>query len=306
MRVMDMHGRMAGDGGQRFLQACPHPFFVGCKVGFLQRTRIDARQARHGEVDADQVPGMRVPQLRRDDGAPVAAGRGEFFVVEAGHELHPQLSHARRAHAGAAQRLGETIARQGGHDDIEGIRGIAAMRRRIRQRPDRVLPVPERPRPAVSEDERHRFHAGRPLALCMDEVDGHAVDDGPELREAVDGGLLGAPIVVVGPVLDHGLKPAALDPVGPLVVAEIVSPARAAQATTYVLEQDLGDVDLEWRDVHVRMLLHPVPCIEISNHFSPDSRRYLRAEKRSVARCLVKIPLSRGFFGRSVAPWGPR
>jgi len=37
----------------------------------------------------------------------------------------------------------------------------------------------------------------------------------------------------------------------------------------------------------------------------PIRDRYLRAEKRAIARCLVKTPLSRVFFGRSMSPWGP-
>ena len=81
---------------------------------------------------------------------------------------------------------------------MEGVCGIATVLGGVYQRVDHLVKLDDGPRPAVSDDQRHRLWM---WALAVDEVDGETVNSGLELREAVEVSLPGAPVVVVQPVV---------------------------------------------------------------------------------------------------------
>ena len=102
-----------------------------------------------------------------------------------------------RVEAGLLRLVGEAVARERGDDDVEGVRRIAAMARRVRERADHLVHLVEAARPAVGEDQGQRCFAS---ALDVDEVNPVSVDLSAEVREAVELTFLRTPVELVSPV----------------------------------------------------------------------------------------------------------
>ncbi len=144
---------------------------------------------------------------RGDLGAPVAALGAVAGVAEPAHQLVPGVGDLLGPPARPAGLAAEAVAGQRRADHVESVRGVAAVRRRIGERPDDLAELDDRARPAVRDDQRQRVLAGR---ADVQEVDVQAVDLGAELREAVQPGLGRPPVVAVQPVLAQfaGVRPA--------------------------------------------------------------------------------------------------
>ena len=161
---------------------------------------------------ADQTLDRLAAHQVRDEGAHVAALGDVAGVAEAVHQLRPRACGA----AGVPAELGrlgrEAVAGQGRQHEVEGVLGVATVRRRVGQRADRLEQLDDRAGPAVRHDQRQRVLV---LGLDVDEVDVHPVDLGRELRQRVEPCLGLAPVVVGRPVarqlLDrrqlHALRP---------------------------------------------------------------------------------------------------
>jgi len=80
---------------------------------------------------------------------------------------------------------------------VERAGRVAGMRGRVGQRAENPLELKERPGPAVRHDQRYRVRVRR---ADVQEVHIEAVDPGGELRDPVQAGLRGPPVVAVGPV----------------------------------------------------------------------------------------------------------
>jgi hypothetical protein len=81
---------------------------------------------------------------------------------------------------------------------VEGIRGVAAVRSGVGQRPDDVEELGDRAGPAVGEDQGGGCGLRR---ANVEEVDVDAVDGGQELGVLVDARLEAVPVVLLAPVL---------------------------------------------------------------------------------------------------------
>jgi hypothetical protein len=102
-----------------------------------------------------------------------------------------------------AGRAGKGEARQRGHDHIEGIRTIATETLRMGQAVNELPEVPERPRPSVRQDNRHRI---RTRPALVHEMHPEPVDIGDVVPLAIQLRFLGSPIEAVPPVVDERLQ----------------------------------------------------------------------------------------------------
>ena len=191
------------------------------------------------------VLGVGERELRRHDGAPVAALRAVAVVAERGHELGPRARDAPGVPAALGRRARERVpgnrrARR------RGTRRPGRRRaRRVGERPDHVEELDERARPAVREDERERVGLGR---ARVEEVHAGAVDLGEEVVELVEARLASAPVVVVAPVGDELLQVAALGAVVPARVGDLLREAGAPSRSRRSSRTRVGDVDAERLD----------------------------------------------------------
>ena len=154
---------------------------------------------------ADQLLGVLVRELRGDRRAPVTAVHGEGSVAEdVAHQSHPQRRGGAHRDAGLRQRARQRVSRQRGHDHVEGVGRIAAVRLRIAQRTDHAVEVPERPRPAMRQHQRQRV---RRRAPGMDVVDRHVVEHDAVVLPLIERILERSEIELVAPVGEGLLHP---------------------------------------------------------------------------------------------------
>ena len=152
---------------------------------------------RHVGVDAEQLRRRLVTHGVGDLGAPVAALSDVPGVAEPPHQGDPRIGDANRSPAGRGRLARVAVPGHRRHDHVERVRGIAAVRGRIAERPEDVEHLEDRTRPAVRDDQRQRVRVRR---LDLDEVDVDPVDLGDELRHRVQSLLDPSEVVVAGPV----------------------------------------------------------------------------------------------------------
>ena len=211
-----------------------------------------ARHRQEVDVDADELVGVRGAQVRRHEGAPVTALRGEARVAEhVGHERGEEVGHLRHAEARLVRLERERVARQRRRDDGERVSRIAAEARRIGQHRDQPPEFDDRARPAVREQQRHR---ARPHPGLVDEVQVDAAQRHGELPARVELHLLRAPVVAVAPVADERLHVGEVGAVAPRLAGDLVGPAHARQARAQVVEHGVGHADGERAGRHGRRL----------------------------------------------------
>ena len=129
LRLGALQGRIGRLGGEEVLQSCGYGRLVGVIVFGRRRAAAEQVQRQHHrEVHAHHAGRIAMPQIGRDQRAPVGAVRGESRIAQLFHELHPKSGSAPEIDAGLTQRRGESIARQRRHHHVEGIRRIAAVR----------------------------------------------------------------------------------------------------------------------------------------------------------------------------------
>ena len=97
----------------------------------------------------------RAAEVGRDEGAEVPALRAVALVAEAAHQRDPGRRRALRAPAPVLQRGREPEPRERRDDQVEGDRGIGAVRPRVGQRADQVGELDDRARPSVGQDQRY-------------------------------------------------------------------------------------------------------------------------------------------------------
>jgi hypothetical protein len=194
------------------------------------------------DVDAVQLAGVFVAELAGDDPADVAAPGGVLLIAQGlGHQGVPEVGDLPEVDVReAGERAGETEAGQGRHDDVEGVGRVAAERRRVGERVDDLRPVPERPRPAVGEDQRDRVRAAAGFAHEVHRDTGHA---DLVVVVGVDGGLGLAPVVAVPPVSHQPTQIAGRNPVGPVLVAFVQRRTGQGETGAQVIEDRVGHPD---------------------------------------------------------------
>ncbi len=218
--------------------------------------------------------------------APVAALRAEPLVAKLPHQPHPEGGDGLGVHAALTGVVGEAVAGQRRRDDVEGVGGVAAVARGVRQWPNDLVHLEEGAGPAVGDHQRHGVGT---LALDVDEVDAETVDVGLELRKLVEHPLVGAPVVDVAPVLAQLLDISEVRAVVPARSRNLVGPARLFEAALQVGQVLIGDVDGERRDRHGSLLQAGVVDVR-SRRLAPDRLEHAgMLERRPVAAADVEV-----------------
>ena len=204
-------------------------------------------------MDPDQRVGVVETEQRGHVRAPVASGGGEAVVTQLTHECGEHRRHHARSHAASARDVGEAVARERRHHDVERVGGVVAERTRVGQTGDDVLVLVVRARPAVAqhEGERRRSDTGLVHEVQSELREPGRVDRRAELRERVELALARPPVEPVGPVLDELLQEAERCAVVPARVVDLVGPAGACDRRVQVVEVGVGHCDAERCDSHV-------------------------------------------------------
>jgi hypothetical protein len=121
---------------------------------------------------------------------------------------------------------------------VKRIRGLAAMRRRMGERLNHLVKFDDRTRPAVGDDQRHRFRMRR---ADVQEVDVELVNPGLELGEAIEASLALAPIICLGPVVADILDPLQRRALTPVADQFGFRPARPAQPRLQIVQHVVAD-----------------------------------------------------------------
>ncbi len=209
-------------------------------VGALRRNRHHGVKVNRGE------PGRtHRAQRRRHRRSPVTALGDVALVAEPAHQFRPHFGDARDVAAGAGRLVGKAVAGQRGRDDVERVRGRAAVRDRVGERTDDLVELDHRAGPTVRHDQRHRARVRR---AHVQEVNAQPVDLGAVLAERVQHRLAAAPVVIGAPVVDecaHAVERCALRPV---VDRLAIGPARGGEPAAKVVEIGFADVQREGMD----------------------------------------------------------
>ena len=169
---------------------------------------------------------------------------------------------------------------------MEGILGAAAVRGRVRQRPDGVEQLDHGAGPAVGHDQRQRVLVRRP---DVDEVDVHAIDLADELRQRVQARLDPPEVVLVQPVTRERLQRLQLDTLRPVGDELLARPTCRADACAQVVELLFGNVDVEGADLGG--CLCRGAHVDLLSSFADRSGERLQRVRTGCARCR---PWSRG------------
>lgn len=129
---------------------------------------------------------------------------------------------------------------------MEGIISRAAMRRRIRERPDDIKQLEDRTWPAVGHDQRQRvFMTG----ADMDEMDVQSIDGGEKLRKCIQPALRLPPVIGRLPVAHQLLQPVGLNALRTIHDGFAVGPAGLGKTPPEICKRRLGDLNLERSDL---------------------------------------------------------
>jgi hypothetical protein len=140
--------------------------------------------------------------------------------------------------------LREPIARDRGHDDIEGRAGDA-MCRRVGQEWHQRQVLDEVARPAMRQDQGDPATTARTL---VHEVDTDTVDVRAVVRETVQVALVRTPVVFVSPVVDEPLEISEVRPLLPCTARRRRGPACRRQAPLQLAECLVADLNREGLD----------------------------------------------------------
>ena len=122
----------------------------------VRRVAGEDGQARVGAVDGHDPVGVVEREVAAHVAADVPARRAEPRVAEDAHELGPQAGDGDGVQRRAGGAVGVPEARHVGHDHVERVGGVGAVRAGVGEQRDDLRVAPERVRPAVAEDQRQR------------------------------------------------------------------------------------------------------------------------------------------------------
>ena len=139
---------------------------------------------------------------RRDDCTPIAALSDVASVAKPLHEHMPRLRDALHGPAFLPRFAREAVTGERRNHQMKSVARIAAMRRRIDERPDALQELDHRSRPAVRENQRQRIARAGP---DMQEMNLHAVDARAVLAEAIERRFATTPVVPRTPIVHERL-----------------------------------------------------------------------------------------------------
>ena len=208
--------------------------FLGRRLAF----HIGSGRHRHRDVNAGAMRGILCTDRGGDHRSPIAALRAVSRITQAIHQHRPARCNTVDAPAGCLRLPGEAKARQRRTDDVKRVGGVAAVRGRIGQRLDHLVKLDHRARPAVRDDQRHRFRMRR---ADMQEVNVEPVDFSGELRKAIEPRLALAPVVLFRPVAADVPDPFQRRALAPVIDQFSFRPACVAQPRFEVVEDAVAD-----------------------------------------------------------------
>ena len=141
--------------------------------------------------------------------------------------------------------VGVAVARHVGHDHVERVGRVGAVRAGVGEQRDDLRVAPERVGPAVAEHQRQAAGPAGRGGPGVHEVDPEAAERDPEAGKPGERRLLGRPVELVRPVGDQLAKVAEVGPERPAGVLGRVRPARCAQPRAEVLERRGGGLRVE-------------------------------------------------------------
>ncbi len=173
--------------------------FLGREV---RRVAGEDGHARVGAVDGHDPVGVVEPEVAAHVAADVPARRGEPRVAEDTHEAGPPVGHRDGVGGRAGRAVGVPVARHVGHDHIERVGGVGAVRAGVGQQRNDLRVAPKGVRPAVAQDQRQN-EFGRRGDPDVHEVDLQATQPDAEAGEPGERRLLRRPLEPLRPVGDE-------------------------------------------------------------------------------------------------------
>ena len=162
LRLRAVHGGVGALGRAPGRGALEPGALLGREVG---RVAGEDGHARVGAVDGHDPVGVVEREVAAHVAADVPARRAEPRVAEDAHQLGPQAGDGDGVERRPGRAVGVPVARHVGHDHVERVGGVGAVRAGVGQQRDDLRVAPERVRPAVAEDQRQdrrRSGAGGP------------------------------------------------------------------------------------------------------------------------------------------------
>ena len=153
---------------------------------------------------------------------------------------------------------GEAEAGQRRGDDVEGVRGVAAVRGRVGERLDHLVELDDRARPAVGDQQRQRVGWGERTWMKCSPASSSPSTGVVNWSKRLSCGLAGPPVVAVGPVLADVLDVGQRRALRPVVDQFALGPAGVAQAgrrsssTSWGTSMVNGSIRSTLRPVHLR------------------------------------------------------
>ncbi len=171
--------------------------------------------------------------------ADVPACGAKARIAEDAHELGPQSGDGDRVGGRAGGAVGVPEAWHVGHDHVERVGGVGAVRAGVGEQWDDLGVAPERVRPAVAEDQRQDWPS-RSGGPDVHEVDPEAIEADAEVGEPGERRLLRRPVEAVRPIGDELAQVGEVGPERPPGVLGRVRPTSRAQPRAEVLERRGG------------------------------------------------------------------
>jgi hypothetical protein len=113
------------------------PFSIGAGEGFHVEGWVERRCGScPAQVHPDDVAGVDHRQHAGDAGPHVGAVHGIPLVSEPPHQLRPGLRDGEEVESPGTEGRREAVSGQGRDDEVEGVRGVAAMRPGVGERTD--------------------------------------------------------------------------------------------------------------------------------------------------------------------------
>ena len=205
----------------------------------VRRVAGEDGQARVGAVDGHHPVGVVEREVAAHVAADVPARRAEPRVAEDAHQLGPQAGDGDGVERRAGGAVGVPVARHVGHDHVERVGRIGAVRAGVGEQRDDLRVAPERVRPAVAEDQR-QHGPGRRGGPGVHEVDPQVSERDAKAGEPGERRLLRRPVEPVRPVGDELAEVAEVGPERPPGVLGCVRPAGRAQPSAESLRAPRG------------------------------------------------------------------
>ncbi len=180
----------------------------------------------------------------RDAGAPISALGHITGVAQPLHEHRPRFGDTRQAPSAGRGLVGEAIAGERWHDDVEGVLGSATVGRGIGQRGDDFEEFDDRARPSVRQNDRQRIRVFR---RHMQKVNSETVELRSILGNRVHASFKAAHVVAGSPILCERLHIRQRHAFGPVADRLLIRPAGCGKPSAQIVKRAGWNGQAEFR-----------------------------------------------------------